>query len=131
MRIAIAVLAVLLVSVVGYGQTAVKTEDVYNIQRHYSTAVPDTLADTLTTVTSNPGMARYLERISFNTVIASDTLILRQHGTGIDTVLTIVFGATPPAYPFSVEYGFKLDSTYVTFINKKGSDVNLIFRKTF
>ena len=131
MRVLTIILAVLLVSVIGYGQVAVKTEDVSNLQHHISAA---TTGDTLsTTTTTRFDKVAYIERITWNTVVASDTLYLVQgtNVSGADTLAKVVFTASPPVLPFSVEYGFKIDSTYVYVIQKKASHVSIVYRKIY
>ena len=97
-----------------YAQVAVRTEGPSGLKKHIHIAKTDTVTD-----------AKFFVGLTVNTSVAADSIIIRS-GTVADTVAIIVFGASPPAYPFYVQYGVKVDS--LVTIKKKGSDITLIYR---
>lgn len=106
-------------------QTSVRTENSSNqFDRSYAAGI-DTMFTVSSTLNPNGG---FLHAISFNKVVASDSLYVVV-GTA-DTLAEIVFTASPPVLPFTVFYDCHVDST-LRIIHKKTSDYTVSFRTRY
>lgn len=96
----------------------------YYSYHHITGATTDTLSWT-TGYKYGDGI---LVGVVFNTIVAQDTLIIRQ---GVDTLLKVIFGASSPDQPISIPYMIALDpDSTISIIQKKTSDVGIIYRMT-
>jgi len=99
-----------------YAQQSAFTENAYNKYKHYNTAGVDSFITTANTA--------FLVSLTFNTCVASDTVIIRN---GLDTVAAVKWGATAPT-AFTLFYNTQLDTSLI--VTRKGTtDFLLTYRR--
>ena len=84
------------------------------------------------TVNTSSSVVAWIESITINTSVASDTVILAQvssAGATAEVIATYILGSTAAAAPTSIPLAFQVDSAFVTVQRLKTSDVTLIYRR--
>lgn len=109
----ISLISLFLVST-AFAQQSIRTEAASGLYLNKAAAGTDTLTS-----------AKYVVGIVFNTIVASDTVELKN---GTASVAKIIFTSSPPVYPIYIPYGIRVDSATVTIVRAKATNLTVIYR---
>ena len=107
-----------------FSQSQVRTEASNNKAEYFALAGTDTISSVRGEATL--GEVRYIERIIFSQLVASDTTLIV---AGTDTLVSVI--QTSDLKPYAIEVGAIVRTNYALCIRKKASKLTIVWRERY